>query len=785
MNRKRITVIILGLIFLASLLTCGYYIMKAMRYTRLRRTAMAAYEKKDYATAERLLLQYVQKKPDSEEEYVALANIYHEFGNTGMEAQMWQKASSLDMLNQDYRKKMLTSAQESASYALLHGILGRMAMVDERFTDQELYLFVISSYRSGYPKDGADIYQKQVEKDPEIFHKSELGQMAEFIATYNTLSDGDRDAFLYRTLHSEDPKIRFEAIYLAIRRLGQREGDDTEKEEEMERLLKQAVEVNYFAGTPLLADFYFSKFRFGDVIEILEPYLKTIDDIDLYLLYAESCVFTGRQDKLKALEEKLRGKLGSLLFIADYCEILVAYLENDMNKLAAAVRKSGKFIDSPLSRFVRLRVAMANGSFSEIRTVAQEIFYDARLFHDLNNRALFICMDYLSEEMKKQENRKDPSQMADLARTLASYLHGNRLLTEIILMDQYKKGLVKEDDLMNALNQFPDDALLLRAASEFLVFNEKAEQALPIIDQILNDEKTARQQPDLGIQFLHMLALDQTGQQDEAATVFRQLVEQSGFDLDLLYRYFQYCIKNEREEDLMSMAAELDAGSDKKRKEYATFFRIAALFPPENESEKDALDLLASTPTDNPEFAFYAANFLCEHDRLDEAEAKYQAILKTYPIPSLVYANLSIVYHAKGETKKALEAAKMAFELEKESMLPAFIYAKRLVEEERYEEAVTVLKFPRHAVNFREDIIDLWCECMHHVIEKSIADRKFLQAEEQCKHLLLIAPDDEFGKDNLEKVREILFPKKDEEQPQDAEAASLPPNQSGKTSSRK
>ena len=41
---------------------------------------------------------------------------------------------------------------------------------------------------------------------------------------------------------------------------------------------------------------------------------------------------------------------------------------------------------------------------------------------------------------------------------------------------------------------------------------------------------------------------------------------------------------------------------------------------------------------------------------------------------------------------------------------------------------------------------------MKHVIEKSMADRKFIQAEEQCKHLLVIAPDDEFGKEQLEKL---------------------------------
>ena len=67
------------------------------------------------------------------------------------------------------------------------------------------------------------------------------------------------------------------------------------------------------------------------------------------------------------------------------------------------------------------------------------------------------------------------------------------------------------------------------------------------------------------------------------------------------------------------------------------------------------------------------------------------------------------------------------------------------------------------------DIVELWCSCMRHVIEKIIADERFIQAEEQCRHLLVIAPDDEFGKETMEKVREILRPKKDDAKTEGAE----------------
>lgn len=761
MNRKKIVFILLGIVFLTGLLACGYFGVKIRRRVRLRHAAMAAYEKKDYAQAERLLLQYVQLDPDSEAEYAALANIYRESGNAEMEAQMWQAASSLNPQNQEYRENMLSNAVKSANYALLHNILGRKALFGDEFTDRELYLYVISAYRSNYPKNGDEAYKKAIEKNSEVFHKDDLGRMAEFLATYETRNDIDRDAFLNSAMQSENPVVQFEALYCTLRRIEQSDGDDPDNDEEIEKLLKQAVKANYFAGTAILADYYFSKYNFAEAIDLLEPYLKNIDDIDLYLIYAESCVFEGKLDKLKELEKKLSKKPGVLPFLADYCAILIAYLENDEKKLAAEVRKTGKRIDSPLSRFIRLRVAMSHRSFSEIRSVAQELFSNPS-FYDLHTRALFLCLAYIEDEMKNpdSENGKDLSRMADLAKILSGYLQGNRLLTEIILLEQYQKDLVKEDYLLTALEHFPDDALLQRITAEFLIFHGKAKKALPIIEQALDSEKKADQKQDREIRILFMLALDKIGKHEEAADVFRELVFSSEFDPELLRQYFQFCVNNRRTEDLASAADRLEASKDGKQEQFGKFFRAAAMLQTGDESkEKEALDLLASTPDDEPDFTFYAANSLCRYDRLDEAEAKYKAILKTFRTPSLPYVNLSDIYHAKGEGQNALEAAKTAFELEKESMLPAFIYAKRLSEAERFEDAVNILHFPHHEVNYRKDIVELWRDCMHHVIEKSIADRKYLQAEAQCNHLLIILPDDEFGKENLEKVRKLLIPR--------------------------
>ncbi len=762
MNWKKTAILVLGIVLLAGLLTRWYIEVKTGRRTSLRRDAMAAYEQKQYDLAERLLLQYVQMDPNAEKEYAALADIYHSLGDLKLEMQMWQSASSLNPQNPEYYERMLDAAEKSGDYNYLHGILGRKAWANELFSDRELYLYVISSCRSSYRKDGEDTYKKYIEIEPDVFRKNEMGRLAEFMVKEPNLSEEERVTFLGQASLSDNPVIRFEAFLYSVRLIRKLGYGGQEELDQIERLLKQAAEANFFIGTPVLADFYFSRFRFADVIDVLTPYLETINDANMYLLYSESCAFENKKDELKAVEKKLSGKTGTLALVAEYCRILTAYLNNDEETLSALMQKSGNIVISPLLRFIRLRVAVGNGAVDVVRNMAYEIFTNPP-FHDLQNRALIICLDFIAGEMKKKEVQKAPSQIAGLARILSDYLQKNRILTEIILFDRHKKDLDREADLLAALEVFPNNALMQRITAEYMLFNEKTEQALSIIKQVMNSAKAKGQEPDREFLFLYMLTLDQLGQRDEAAVVFQKLVEESDFNLELLNQYFQFCVENERKEDLLSMGGKLGSLKDGNLEHFSKFFRAAALLLTEDKSlENEALDLLASVPTEAPEFTFYAANRLCEFGRLDDAEDKYKAILETYRIPPLIYVNLSELYHAKGDEANALEAAREAYDMEKQSMLPAFTYAKRLSEAERYEEAVEILHFPRHAVNYREDVIALWRNCMHHVIEKSIAELKYFQAEEQCWHLLLVAPDDETGKENMEKVRTFLKAREEE-----------------------
>ena len=760
MTRKRIAILILGLILLACLLACGFFGAKTLRRTYQRRTAMAAYENKNYEEAERLLLDYVQKDQNSEPEFAALANIYREFGNKGAEAEMWQMASALNPLESSYRENMLNAAMQSANYRLMHSVFGQRLKNGKKLDDRELFLYLISACRTGYTKDAETAYKEALDKDPTLFRKTELGQIAEFLTKYSSLSDRDRSDLLEKMVNSEDPVVRFEALYSTLRYRLSRLAGNGEGDAGIEDLLKQLRETNDYAGTPILTDYYVANSRFEDAINLAEPYLKTIDDMNVYLMYLECCTLEGKLDKLKETVQKFHAKGFRFKILSDYCGILISYLEQDKQTLAERVRKSGKHISTQLALFIRLLVALDGGSFTEIRTAATA-FFAVPSFGDLREQAVVACIQYIQEQMAKPENQKDPSQMAELAQVLLSHLESSELLTTIVLVDQYKKGLVKESDLLDAVKDYPESLLLTITAAEYLILNGKAEQALPLIERLPLENEDGR--PNDEVLFLKMLAMDQLGRTDEAAVIFKELIEHSQFNIGLLNKYFSFCVSAKRGNDLNSMADLLDTVQEGKLKQYSPFYRAAALILTGDTAKRDeALKMLAATPNDDPDMAFYAATRLSEFDWLDQAESKYRAILDTYRNPSLIYVNLSELYVAKGDADKALQAAKDAFERRKTG-LSSFVYAQRLSEAGRYDEAVTVLNFPRRAENIRADVVSLWTACMKKVIEKSLAEERYMQAEDQCKHLLIFAPDDEFATKSLETIREALFPKKDKD----------------------
>ena len=132
-----------------------------------------------------------------------------------------------------------------------------------------------------------------------------------------------------------------------------------------------------------------------------------------------------------------------------------------------------------------------------------------------------------------------------------------------------------EEDILAAVEQYPDTPMLLLIAAEYMVMHGNGEQALSLLEQLENAGENG--ELNSGALFLKMLAMAELERIDEAAEIFRKLLEDSQFNLSILKEYFSFCTSAKREKDLAAMADMLENSQDAKLKQYAVFFRAASL----------------------------------------------------------------------------------------------------------------------------------------------------------------------------------------------------------------
>ena len=302
-----LVIVLVSVILLACLGALGYFGIKTMRRSHLRMEAREAFASEDWKKAEKLLTEYVGLDPDSEEDFVRLAQVYRHFGNTGEEMHCWYKASSLNPLKPEYWDDYATCAMNARFFDHFYTSLSRKLILNAEVTRKDKIRYLISAVMTNRPRDAKKLYEDMLKADPEVFRVDDLGRLAEYVVTYDRLSDAERSNCIDEGIQSEDPFVRLESILYRATTL-ESSGENVETVmRQKETLLKQAIELNRFAATPFLVDFYYSHRAYGAVIEVAEPYLADIENLLLSVLYAESCVYSGHSEKLPPLIEHFDG----------------------------------------------------------------------------------------------------------------------------------------------------------------------------------------------------------------------------------------------------------------------------------------------------------------------------------------------------------------------------------------------------------------------------------------------------------------------------------------------
>ena len=739
---KKTKLILVSILILVILLAClgalGYFGIKTMRRSHLRADAREAFAAEDWKKAEKLLSEYVGLDPDSEEDFVCLAQVYNHFGNAGAEMYCWHRAVTLNPLKPEYWDDYVGCAMKARDFRHLYTTLSRKIALNEDLAPREKMLYLICAVMTDRPKDAEQYYETMLKEDPEIFRQDDLARYAEFLIKIRKLDDSERSVLIEQGTQSDDPFVRLESTLLQLASV-EISGEETESVlKQKESILKQAVAMNRFAITPRLVSFYFSHMRFNSVIETAEPYLADIENVLISVFYAESCVYSNQPEKLKPLIEHFRSLGRRYRMQTSYFEALYDFslgAEND-NDLLLRMQELGSAAQTDLANLINLQVALNNDNLEKICGTLETIMSNPP-FYDIRERAHSAVRHYLLNKIKEDSELAENPRVIKIAQLLSTPGSKDPFLMRLVISDLYKRNILTRQIIQENLDTFPEDPYLLQVAAEFELFNGNPEKCIEYVERFYALKREGRSTT---FDFLHMLALELSGKIDEATKEYAALLDHTEMDREILYRYLRFCISHDRQAELSKMADRLDASEIPDLKALAPFFRAEALLLQEKKDE--ALALLETAKTEQPDFTLYAANMLNAYDRLDQALPRYIALLDRHPDKRLILANIAEVYLAKGKKEEALSYAKRCWETNQDDGIGQFVYAKMLAANGQYQDAEKVLMIPNRAVELSNGIKTLWTDIMTHCVQEDLEKGSFQRALDRAKHYLTLYPDD-------------------------------------------
>ena len=745
LNKKKKIRIVLAAVAVLAILLASFrflknYAVQSMRLAELRMEAREAFAAEDWKKAEKLLNQYLGQDHDSEEDYVRLAQVYRHFGNTEEEMRCWYRAWTLNPLKHEYWNTYTACAVNARYFPHLYSALNRRLHLHEQLTPKDKMLYLISAVMADHPKEAEEYHELMLKEYPEAFRRDELSRFADFLATYKKHTLEELPKFFEQGIQSDDPIVRLESIllYLANIELFDEDADSIFKQKET--LLREAVALNRFAATPLLANFYFSRLRFNSVFEIAEPYLADIPHIPLSVLYAESCVYGAQPEKLKPLAEQFRLLGPKYRLLASYFDALYDFSQGAEHNddLIIRMQEVGAVVQSDLVNLINLQIALNSDSIEKVSN-SLEIIMRSRPFFDIQERARSAVRHYVGSKVGEDPSLAEDPRIARLAQLIWDPEEGDLFLARIIVSDLYRRKVLTRQTVQNVTGAFPSDPYLLQVAADFELRNGNPEQSLQYIERFyaLKEKDPSRENE---FAFMHMAALERMGRIDEAAKEYLAIVDKSGMDRAVLYDYFRFCIEHERRTELSEMAERLNGSNEPDLKSLVPFFRAEDLFLQGKQDE--ALALLETSETDQPDFALHAANRLSNYDWLDQALSRYFALLNKYPNKQLVLANIAEVYIAKEMKSEALSYAERSWESNQDTSFGQFVYAKMLAANEQYQNAEKILKMPYREIQLTDVVKNLWTDIMLHCVQEDLANRYFMRALERSSHYLLLYPED-------------------------------------------
>lgn len=741
---KKIKLIGVGVFLLLLVIGVGLFVLFSVRgYKKVERfrRAVEAYEGGEYQLARPQLLAALGEDPNNERAVVMLAEIYRQEGNWPAEAYFRERAVSLNPLSTEYPALRDRAELMGGDYNRLYTRLALQLKTKGVLDDTENQLYILSALRTNHSREAEAAWKAATAKNPAFGGLPPLGELLTVMFELPNLKREERLSKFAALVKSADPAIAFEGLRMLT--LHYRFNGGTV--EQQENTLKKAAVVNRLLGEPALAEFYNQRYRFDEAIAIYEKYLVDYPSIGLSAVLAELYVFTNRRDKLTALSEKFRSGSKQVLMTGYYMDALGAFMDNDLAKMVAALDGTENAFGSPLGSLLALRVAIYRNQLSDVQRLARR-FLGRPSFLNINRRATEMLHGYV-QLLLRENNAADAAKIAQL---IYSPSNPDMLLTRVLMRDRLLRNLLDDASIAGALKSFPDDPFLLQLAAEYYLGRGQFAKVLEQVD--LYRSKIKEENP--GIELMRVMALEQTGKLDEAFSEFRRIIEKNPDNVMLLGACFEMAWRHGRRQELAALAAYVAGRKEPAIREFAPY--MEAEFKLLDGDLEGALKLLADADSTLEPLLFRAAFLLGQNDRFAPAIRNYEKILANFPESknrSLILINLSELFAASGDRKRALELAADAWKLAPDDPNVRFCYASRLLEEKDYAAILDVLKLPRFQSRVPERQLKIWETAVTERIKQVFEHKNYDQTLDLCRHLQIYFPDSPVAREYLEKVK--------------------------------
>lgn len=702
--------------------------------------ALNAFNAGDYPLAKQLLLKTLIEDNNNEFAYTKLAAIYHQEGNWPAEVQCWSRAMALDSTNKTYPPKLWNALLLDNDYRRIYSELGIQLRAHGELSENEWPVYVFAALRTNNPREAARGWKDGLAKYPALAQQP-LGRLVTVMLDINDTKGPKLESELKNLAKSDDPIVAFDALRMLSVYYRLNRGTT----QQLEDALKEAARINRFIGEPALAEYYTGQYRFDDAIRTYENYLKSFSIVRYALALADLYVYQGDKEKLIELSKKFHSGNKLVLMAGYYMDALLAFMDDDTDKLIAIWDNNEGISRSPLSALLALQVNIQRNNSDEIIRLAP-VFIHRRAFLNFNRRALEMLYLYV-QKLTAEGKLEDATR---LARLLYDPTKPDLFLTRVILRDQLSRNTLDEKALTEALTKFPKDPFLLQLAAELYFSRNQSQKALEYVTRY----RKAFKEDNPGMDLIEALALEQTGQIDAAFTVFDALIRKMPDNPELDNLFIEMCRKHNRKQNLETLYKVLSEQRKPEIREFLPYVSAEILLM---EGKKDeALKLLAESDTSNRQLLFRAAYLLGENDRYKPAIRYYEKLESIAPdFRPLALINLSEIYKAEGKKKEALQSAANAWRLDPESSNVKFCYASRLQEDKEYEQVVEVLKLPRYPGKVEERLLKLWEPAMNHVIESSFSEKRYEKVLEYCRYLQIYLPESPVARQYIDKVNEL------------------------------